>query len=397
MRQRSLWIWIVAGTAALLAGVFWLGTLDQPLIDRHEFRQTQTALSAMFMQPGLQGLLHYQTPVLGAPWSIPFEFPLLQWLSHQLASLTGMNLSSSGRLLSVLFGVGCLWPASHLMRRAGLGGTSIAVLILLYCTSSIYLYWNRAFLMESTALFFTLISLDGYSQIRVQRASASRKLILLICGLGLTLAVALVVKATTAHPALALMGIDWIWQTHQATQGHRPWQRQLLIASALAVTFALLYSWTHHADALKQLNPIGAQLTSSALKAWNFGQPSQRLQAELWDGVVLQRMLFPIAALPIIGLIAGGGVDQPATHPHVSAGLFGTGLCTAVDLHQPPHRPQLLPGQQSDLFADDGGRWSWHPARSAKAPATDAWPRLGFTHDHHHCQSSSLCHRRLAP
>jgi hypothetical protein len=63
MRQRSLWIWIVAGAAALLACAFWLGTLQQPLIDHHEFRQTQTALSALFMQPGLDGLLNYQTPV----------------------------------------------------------------------------------------------------------------------------------------------------------------------------------------------------------------------------------------------------------------------------------------------------------------------------------------------
>ncbi|QCH15000.1 phospholipid carrier-dependent glycosyltransferase [Synechococcus sp. CB0101] len=259
-----------------------------------------------FPETGGDGLLNYQTPVVGAPWSIPFEFPLFQWLSHQLANFTGLNLSSSGRLVSVLFGAGCFWPASRLMRRAGLGGTSIVVMILLYCTSSIYLYWNRAFLMESTALFFTLVSLDCYGQIRLEPTPGTLKLSLRSSGLALTLAIALVVKATTALPALALMGVDWIWQTHQTAKRHRPLQRQLFVASALAVAFALLYSWTHHADALKQLKPIGAQLTSSALKAWNFGQPSQRLQAELWDGVVLQRMLFPIAALPITGVVAAG-------------------------------------------------------------------------------------------
>ena len=31
--------------AVVFAGVFWFGRLDQPLIDRHEFRQTHTALS----------------------------------------------------------------------------------------------------------------------------------------------------------------------------------------------------------------------------------------------------------------------------------------------------------------------------------------------------------------
>ena len=322
MRQRFAWIWVVAGAAAVFAGAFWLGTLQQPLIDRHEFRQTQTALSALFMQPGLEGLLNYQTPVVGAPWSIPFEFPLFQWLSHQLASLTGLNLSSSGRLMSVLFGVGCLWPANRLMRRAGLGSSAIAVLILLYCTSSIYVYWNRAFLMESTALFFTLICLDCYSKIRLQPVATPVRLGLLSSGLALTLTLALVVKATTALPALALMGIDWIWQTKQAARHHQPRLQQLVVASALAVAFVLLYSWTHHADALKQLNPIGAQLTSSALKAWNFGQPSQRLQAELWDGVVLQRMLLPMAAIPICGLLTAGiGVSPPPTRSFLLASL----------------------------------------------------------------------------
>jgi len=322
MFRRFRWIWVVAGAAALLAGAFWLGTLQQPLIDHHEFRQTQTALSALFMQPGLDGLLNYQTPVVGAPWSIPFEFPLFQWLSHKLANLTGLNLSSSGRLVSVLFGVGCLWPASRLMRQAGFGGTSIAVLILLYCTSSIYLYWNRAFLMESTALFFTLVSLDCYSQIRLERTPGTPKLGLVSSGLALTLAISLVVKATTALPALALMGVDWIWQTHQTIKTHRRLWRQLFIASALAVAFALLFSWTHHADALKQLNPIGADLTSSALKAWNFGQPGQRLHAELWDGVVLQRMLFPMAALPITGLVtAGVWSSREATRTFLLASL----------------------------------------------------------------------------
>ncbi len=156
MPKQIRWIWVLVTAAALFAIFFWLSTLQQPLIDQHEFRQTQTALGALFMQPGLEGLLNYQTPVLGSPWSIPFEFPLFQWLSLQLASLTGMHLSTSGRLISVLFGVGCLWPASRLIRRAGLGIRAVALLIILYCTSSIYLYWNRAFLIESTALFFTL-------------------------------------------------------------------------------------------------------------------------------------------------------------------------------------------------------------------------------------------------
>ena len=309
MPPRPRWIWLLITAAVVLAGVFWFGKLDQPLIDRHEFRQTQTALSALFMQPGLEGLLNYQTPVVGAPWSIPFEFPLFQWITHQLAHLSGLNLSSSGRLISVLFGLGCLWPATRLIRRFGLSFTATGLFIALYCTSSIYLFWNRAFLMESTALFFTLMSLDLYSQLRPAAATqtdAAQPFGLLSIAFGISLSLGLLVKATTALPALMLMGGDWIWQTRTALT-NRQWRiPQLLLGGAMAVAFALLYGWTHHADALKQLNPIGSQLTSTALRAWNFGQAGQRLQPELWQDVVLQRMLTPLAALPITALLIGG-------------------------------------------------------------------------------------------
>lgn len=304
MRQRPLWIWLMVGAATLFAGVFWISTLHQPLIDRHEFRQTQTALSALFMQPGVEGLLNYPTPVVGAPWSIPFEFPLYQWLTHQLAHHSGLALSASGRLLSVLFGVGCLWPASRLMRRAGLDGLAIKLFSVLYFTSSIYLYWNRAFLMESTALFLTLTSLDLYAQLRQLESASLKTLGVLSTAFAISLGLALVVKATTALPALALMVGSWLWPS--GPKAHRPQRglQQLMVAAAIAVAFAMLYSWTRHADALKQLNPIGAKLTSSALGAWNLGAFSQRLQPELWQKVVWQRMLTPVAALPIAALLA---------------------------------------------------------------------------------------------
>lgn len=214
MSNRPRWVWLLIAAALVFASVFWFGTLQQPLIGSHEFRQTQTALSALFMRPGLAGLLHYETPVVGAPWSIPFEFPLFQWITHQVEQISGLSLSSSGRLVSVLFGLGCLWPATRLMQRFGLSFTATGLFIALYCTSSIYLFWNRAFLMESTALFFTLISLDLYSQLRQYGTSRNVNLLSLVFGGCLSLA--LLVKATTALPALLLMVGDWIWESKTA-------------------------------------------------------------------------------------------------------------------------------------------------------------------------------------
>ena len=50
-------------------------TLDQPLLERHSFRQTQTAYTArIFHEEGID-LLHPKLPVLGEPFEVPFEFP----------------------------------------------------------------------------------------------------------------------------------------------------------------------------------------------------------------------------------------------------------------------------------------------------------------------------------
>lgn len=50
----------------------------QPNLMGMEFRQTQTAMSALFIQREHNFSLAYPTPVVGAPWSIPLEFPLYQ-------------------------------------------------------------------------------------------------------------------------------------------------------------------------------------------------------------------------------------------------------------------------------------------------------------------------------
>ena len=43
-----------------------------------EYRQAQTAISALFIKQERNFSLEYPTPVLGKPWSIPMEFPLYQ-------------------------------------------------------------------------------------------------------------------------------------------------------------------------------------------------------------------------------------------------------------------------------------------------------------------------------
>ena len=76
----------------------WRNTIS----DAHGFRQSQTAISADVILRGGPWLI-YETPVLGPPWTIPFEFPLYQWIVAALTWLTGSAMDSIGRAVSVAF------------------------------------------------------------------------------------------------------------------------------------------------------------------------------------------------------------------------------------------------------------------------------------------------------
>ena len=46
--------------------------------------------------------LRYETPVLGPPWSLPFEFPLYQGIVAGLAKIFSTPLDQTGRFVSIL-------------------------------------------------------------------------------------------------------------------------------------------------------------------------------------------------------------------------------------------------------------------------------------------------------
>ena len=120
----------------------WLG-LFQPLLDQYFSQQTQTALTAFWHLRG-SPILAYETPVVGYPWSIPFEFPTSQVLAAGL-SLTGLPLDAAGRAVSFAFFLGCLWPLHWLFEALRLGTLAFLFIAILFVLSPIYLYWGRTF------------------------------------------------------------------------------------------------------------------------------------------------------------------------------------------------------------------------------------------------------------
>lgn len=262
-----------------------------------EFRQAQTALSALFIQRDHDFSLAYPTPVLGKPWSIPMEFPLYQWTTVVLSNATSLSLTSAGRAVSAA----CFYlslPAFFLLgRRFGLKREQGLLALGFILTCPLYIFYARSFMIETMALMFGAWYLVALI-FALERRHAGWLTAATLAGTAVGL-----VKITTfilfLLPAFGC-SLAWLWQNRPARfEGKwRPLLRTLgWLAAAHLIPFVAARWWVHYADAVKMLNPSGEALTSFNLAAWNFGI-GQRFSADVWAAhwrIFFHDLLSPVA------------------------------------------------------------------------------------------------------
>lgn len=244
---------------------------QQPILEAHGFRQTQTALTSFWMiQEGWK--LAYQTPVVGYPWSVPFEFPIYQSLVAFVSWLGNFPLDATGRLISFFFLIICAWPIFNITKRLNLSPNVAWVFCALLWSSPIYLFWGRAFMIETTALFFMMAAVP-YA-IDVCKNSPTNKSFMLFV---FWATLGILQKATTVAPMMFIMGIVVVISHIKINGFVTPSIRKLfcfLISFLMPIIIGL--AWTYYTDVIKEQNTFGAMLTSKALAAWNFGSLEQR-------------------------------------------------------------------------------------------------------------------------
>jgi hypothetical protein len=283
------WLWS-ARLLALLALVFvsWyaLRYAGQPIIDRHGFRQTQTALTSLWMQR--EGVsLAYETPVAGYPWAIPLEFPIYQVMAAALSSLTSMSLEPAGRVVSWLFLLACAWPAFALNRRLRIGDAFPWVFCALLWTSPLYVFWGRAFMIETAALFFTFSCLPFALDVwRGENGWTSRLAYVALASAGM------LQKSTTAAPVLLVLLLGVVGA---ALVSNRSVRSLASVAVIFGLPLGIGVLWNTWSDAVRAHNDFGAQLAFSAMPQWYLGTLAQRLSLETYRVIVLERSIIPNA------------------------------------------------------------------------------------------------------
>ncbi len=288
---------LLAIGAFLFAGYVALRYIHQPLVDIHSFRQTQTALTSLWiLREGWS--FAYQTPVAGFPWAIPFEFPLYQAIVAAMTALTGFDLEAMGRLVSLTFLLGCAWPAFVISARLALPKSVPWVFCALLWTSPLSVYWGRTFMIETTATFFTLACIP-YAIDVIRRVGGWRSATLF----GIFAVTAVLQKATTAGPVLlffcmATVFIYW----RQSGLTYVTLKRLVTPLVVLGIPLLVGLAWARYTDVIKLQNSFGRQLTSAALNAWNFGTLSQKLDWNTWRLVVWERSVSGNAG-GVVGLL----------------------------------------------------------------------------------------------
>jgi hypothetical protein len=297
-------------TLAILGLIFNVCTIfigfHHSLYDRHGFRQTQTAFNVESLLHGA-GFLHYETPVLGPPWALPFEFPVYQEAVAGVVRLLGTPMEGTGRAVSILFFYLCFFPLISILRQLRFSAVQILPVLTIFAMGPLYIFFSRVFMIESTALFLSLMYVEQMFRLTL---GARPWLFRHMFGAAMFGILGGMVKVTTFAPyyVLGVALVVWqAWKLYQSGAIRLPRLGAAAIFSGLLpVAFTAL--WTKFADSVKAQNPFGVALTSKGLENFNFGTIAQRLQPR-WYHLLENRLHlqigYTVAGVLIAGVYAG--------------------------------------------------------------------------------------------
>lgn len=283
-----------------------------PFMSGHEFRQAQTAITTYYIDRQNNFSLLYETPVLGKPWvSILLEVPFYEWSVVLLSRAVGVPHFMAARTVSVA----CFYlmlPAIYLLlARFGLNRPQRLLVLALILTCPVYIYYTRAFLMESMELMCCAWFLLGFVRTMDERRWSWLALTA-VAGTG----AALIKSATLAvwlMPAAAY-GAWMLWRDWRARSGWLAPARTLLWGLAtVVVALGSLRWWIAYTDPIKAAHASAWIFTSKNLSEGNWGlfKITPLFSRDLW-GRLLWDWEHAIASRWMIGLGLVAGLALPA-------------------------------------------------------------------------------------
>lgn len=303
IRNASPIVLILTGVFVL--SFFWnlyhvVDNWNDPILERHSFRQSQTALTAFwFIQDGIK--IAYETPLFGPPWTIPFEFPTYQIVVAKTSSFFGIPIDQTGRLVSLLCFYLCLLPLYSISKHLNNNIVGWLITSSLLLTSPFYIFWSRSFMIESTALLLSATSSALFlNLIRKKHPNHSLLSLVAICS-----CLAALTKVTTFCVFWGFNLMTFFYFVILSKDSISLSKRSLaqIFAATSLLPLPIVFAWTKYTDILKLTNstPMSEFISSSRLTKWNFGTIAQRLTNENWTQIKLHGIDYLlVSSIPLL-------------------------------------------------------------------------------------------------
>ncbi len=281
--EAMLVLGLLAGVGFSLFVLF--RSLNHGVIDQHDFRQAQTAITIDWLTRG-GNWIAYETPVAGYPWTIPFEFPLYQWIVAPF-HMMGVPINPAGRVVNWCLYLAAIALAALTMKKLGAQRSFILIFAILVFFSPLYAFWSRTVMIESTALAMSMLFVYAISDY-VRRPNWRAAALAIVGGV-----LGGMVKITTFVPFALAGGVVTSIFLLRALIVEK--NIQSAVRLSLAPAFAVIISlgatdlWVSYSDSLKAQNPFGTLLLSNALQSWTFGNIEERLNLANWTRIVFGR------------------------------------------------------------------------------------------------------------
>ena len=297
MAARSREPWMVAAVLGL-ALLPRLPTLAQPLLEKHPFRQTWTAYTALIYHEQGIDLLHPQVPALGPPFFHPQEFPLFQALAAGVMQL-GVATDEAMRIAGLL----CFFATAVLvfgLARHVAGPRAAWAALLFFIASPFALVWSRASVIEYLATAGCVAWIWAGIRFREQRTWGLLAVAILAGALGT------LVKPTTALFCVLPIAL---YRVPGESPGLLAWLRARLdprVIALLVVPGLLVIVWTAMAESYFQNKPTAAFLAPSNLRDYyldlSLGRTAWNVWAIMWSRFA--SLLVGILFVPLLGIAA---------------------------------------------------------------------------------------------
>ncbi|MBH83715.1 MAG: hypothetical protein CMP70_03455 [Flavobacteriales bacterium] len=246
--------------------VFYIYSYDSTLLDHMGYRQTQTALSTMWMSYS-DSWIDFIFPVFGYPWLLPMEYPIFQIISSLISKLEFFSIETSGRLLSLVIYYLSLIPIRYILKNKI---RDDLLFYIFYLTSPLLLYFSSKFLIDGF-VFFLSVSVFATFLMLVKNFSIRNVILFVIfcnlCGLQ---------KITGLMAALSGCGVYFIFYLI-SLKDKNSFIEIFKFSFVFLISIILPILWVIYSDEIKNSFYLTSFLTSDALSNWNYGNFNQRL------------------------------------------------------------------------------------------------------------------------